>query len=215
MSLDLPRGCVPAQAILTVGPDLIQIRQRQNQRRVSKDGLEHGGDPMHDPALPEVVVGHEDAAGRERRLDVAKGLLGEQEALEPDAAVAAVKNERVHQAIDDQVILSIGPLQDPSPIVQVHVDSWIVVGPLRMVLRAQPVNDRVDLNGVDVRHVVSQGMRHVVAGPGPDNQDLFEWLIAGVTLEQMDQRVHHPTRIPGVHALVVDVTDEILRPSVW
>ena len=75
-------------------------------------GAEHLGHhrrhPLHDPALPQVIVRHEHAAGLEDPCDVGERLLGEQEALQADVRVAAVQDQRVDQRIDDQVVLPVG-----------------------------------------------------------------------------------------------------------
>ena len=91
-------------AQIVVGADDRPIRHRHDKRRRAENPLGQLRQPADHPALAVQVVHHEDAAGLELGLDVAKRLLGEQEALEPDARIARVQRQRIDQRIDDQVV---------------------------------------------------------------------------------------------------------------
>ena len=93
--------------------------------------------PADDPALAVEVVHREHAAGLELGLDVAKRLLGEQEALEAEARIARVQDQRVDQRVADQVVLPVGLADEAAAVVEVDRDPRVVVGPVGMMASAR------------------------------------------------------------------------------
>ena len=120
---------------------------------------------------------------------VVERLLGEQVALEPDVAVAAVQDERIDQRVDDQVVLLVGRLQEVAAVVQVHDDARIVVGAVGMIALAEALDHRIDLDRVDARGAPREGAADVVARAGADDQHLAERRPPAVAIEQVRQRV--------------------------
>ena len=66
--------------------------------------------------LPVRVVHDEGTAGLEMCLHVAKCLLGEQEALEPDAGIARMKRQRIDKCIHDQIIFRLALAEEPAAV---------------------------------------------------------------------------------------------------
>ena len=111
--------------------------------------------PAHDPSLPVEVVHREHAAGLELGLDVAKGLLGEQEALEADARIARMQGQRIDERVTDQVVACGGLADEAAAVVEVNRDPRVAVGPVGMMQPTQLVDHRVDLDGVDMAGAVA------------------------------------------------------------
>ena len=118
-----PPGCRPARS------------RRRGASRGRSAGAEHllrqRGQAADDPALAEGVVHHERPARLELRLDVAERLLGEQEALQPEAGIPRVEHERIDQRVRRQVILPAGRLDEAAAVVEVSGDPAVGVGAVR------------------------------------------------------------------------------------
>ena len=98
------------------------------------------------------------------------GLLREEVALESQRGLAAHQRERVRQREQDHVVAGLRPLKKGASVVDVGAHPRILVGVIRMQPSTEPVQDRVDLDGVHVLRALAQGHGHVVPRPGSDDQ---------------------------------------------
>ncbi len=98
------------------------------------------------------------------------GLQGEQIALEPQRTRPGHERQRVGQREQDQVVLLIGLLQERTAVVDVHADPGVLIGVIGIVLRAEALQRRVDLDRVDVRRALRQRDGDIGARAGADDQ---------------------------------------------
>ena len=103
--------------------DLFLIRESQHERLGPKRFCQLPVQPAHNPPFAEQVVHKEKAAGPEVAAHVRKGLARKQKALQAKIAVTAVQHQRVHQGVDDQVVLPIAGPQKVAAVVQVRRDA--------------------------------------------------------------------------------------------
>ena len=151
-----------------------RARQVEDDRVAGAERLlEHRVERDDDPALAEVVVHDEHAARLEALADVGERLCREQVALEPDVAVAAVQHQRIDQRVDDQVVLlRWSSCRKLRPSSRCTVDARIRVGLVGMIAPAEPLDHRIDLDGIDARGAPLQRAADVVAGAGADDEHL-------------------------------------------
>ena len=140
-------------------------------------GVERGAQfvaqPGGDPALAKEVVNRRDARWLQHTPHVAKRLGREQVALESQVAVAGLQHQRVDQSEDDQIVLLGRRLaQEVAPVVQLQGHARIGIGSIRMMLGAEPLNDRVDFDRVDpsIGRTPLQCSRQIVARTGADDE---------------------------------------------
>ena len=115
------------------------------------------------------------------------GLLGEEVTLEANRTLAQYDGERIRERQQDEVPLAVGPLEERTAVVDVHVDPVVGVRLARVVGPGQVQDDRVDLDGVDPFGAVAEGDRHVVAGACADDEHVAH-LFRGP--EVVDEVVH-------------------------
>ena len=84
-----------------------------------------------------------------------------------------------------------------------------------MVAPADPLDDRIDLDGIDALGAPHQRAADVVAGAGADDQHVAEGVAAGVAVQQVRQRIRGKARVQRLHLLVADQVDAnqpLVRP---
>ncbi len=157
---------------LTVaGFDLCLIGQRNDHGFHAEDFLRHLRQPRDDPALAIVVVHHEQAARFHLRAHVRERFLREEKTLQPQARIAGVQHERIHQRVEREIVLARRVAHEAAAVVEIAGDvRGVVVGPVGMILRADAADARVDLHGVDVLHAGRQRGGHVVARTRADDE---------------------------------------------
>lgn len=116
-----------------------------------------------------------------------------------------MQHERVDQRIDGEVILTVRLAHECAAVIQVDRYSLVIVGVIRMILPADLVDDRVDLNRVDMFGPMRQRTLDVIARAGPDDQHILERPSPGVAIEQMRQDIRRPRLVDLVHRLMADV----------
>jgi hypothetical protein len=72
-------------------------------------------------------------------------------------------------------------------------------------VRAQLIQLRIDLHRVDVLGAHVEGVRDVVAGPGPDYEDIIQRVANSVHQARRGARPHPPC---GHAALLYEITDD-------
>ena len=173
--------------------DHLLVRQRETSGLRPEDLLGHLRQPADDPALAVEVVHREHAAGLEPRLDVAERLLGEQEALQPEARIARVQHQRIDQGVDDQVVLAVGLADEAAAVVEVDRDPRVVVRAVRDG-RSRPsslMTGSISTASTCLAPVPERG-GDVVARAGADDQHVVERRAAGVAVQQVRQHVGRP-----------------------
>jgi hypothetical protein len=98
-----------------------------------------------------------------------------------------------------------GLLQVGAAVVDVHAHPRVLVGPVGVVVPTQLGEDRVDLDSVDVLGPLGQGGGHVVAGAGPDHQDVVEAAGLQVPVGEEVEGQDLVQRVDRVDGLVRDV----------
>ena len=142
---------------------------------VPEAGLDRVGQPVAEPGRAVVVVhGEQPVARVQVRLRRLHRLEREQVALQPERGLPGHQGQRVGQREQDHVVLRVRLLQEGPAVVDVHGDPGILVGMVRVQPPAQLVELGIDLHRVDVLGAVQQGVGHVVAGTGADDQDVVQ-----------------------------------------
>ena len=112
------------------------------------------------------------------RLQVVPDLLhrvaGEQVALEPKRRLTGEDRERVGDRVEDEVVAAIGVVEEGPAVLDVHGDPRVLVRMIRMAVAAEPIQERIDLHGVDALGAVRQRDRDVVAAAGADDEHVRE-----------------------------------------
>ena len=182
--------------------------------------------PVAKPWRPVVVVHGEQAVSRVQvGLGRFHGLEGEQVAFQPQRGLPSHQGQRVGQGEQDHVVLGVRLLQEGPAVVDVHGDPGILVRMIRVQPLAQLVKLGIDLYRVDVLGALQEGVRHVVAGSGADDQDVAErvaWCVQirlGVDLLQLagrdDVLVRDPVDVDGIPIAGLDHRDAVVgRPDV-
>ena len=115
-----------------------------------------------------------------------------------------MQHQRIDQREDNQIVLAAGGTQEVPAVRQVHLHARILVGPVRVVVPAETLDDRVDLDGIDAR--IGRGPRqraaHVVAGPRPDDENIVERRLGCVPVQQVGNRVAGERILTADHILV-------------
>ena len=82
--------------------------------------------------------------------------------------------ERVRDRIQHEVVPPLGVVQERSSVLDVHGHPRILIRAVGVKVAAQPIEERVDLDGVDVSGSSRQSDRNVIAAAGPDDQHVVE-----------------------------------------
>ena len=153
-----------------------------------------------------VVVVHREGAARPEELAHRRHRLGgEEEVLEPQAALAGEQGERVGQGEQDQVVLTLLSLDKGPAVVDMDRHPGVLVRMARVVARAEVLDDRVDLDRIDVLGAVGQRDRDVVAVPGSDDEDSVERRLVDVPVREGVERLEVEQGLDVVGGLVGDV----------
>ena len=147
-------------------------------------------------------------SGLQVRSDLAQRLFGEQIALEPERRLPREHGERVRDGEQDEVVPSIGVVEEGTTILDVHGHPRVLVRMVRVEVTSQSIDQRVDLDGVHVRRPLGESDGDVVAAARADDQDIGEWILrrTHVRLEPellVGRHVRHrhdPLVGPAVHA---------------
>ena len=167
--------------------------------RLSVDIRERARVAVAEPRLV-VVVHRECSAGLEQLLHAFHRLLGEEVVLEPQHALPCEERERVGQREDDQVVAVVCVLHVGAAIVDVFRHARVLPRMIRVVLTAEPLDLRVDLDCVDVLRAFRERDRDVVAVTGADDQDVVELL--RVTVREEVETLDLAQRLDAVRRLV-------------
>ena len=146
-------GGVPLGRAATRGPSAsaaMTLLVDAQQRLASRTRPEHVGELGHQPVLPVVVVEHEDAVSGEVVATAAKACSVNRKDSRRRLAVCADQRQRVGQREDDQVVLLVGAAQEGAAVVDVARDARVLVGLVGVLVDADLLDARVDLDGVDV-----------------------------------------------------------------
>ena len=188
--------------------DARAVRQRQHERIVRAEHFRQTFvQARHDPALAKIVVDDELPAGLEMSAHVRERLAREQVTLKPYVAVAAVQHQRIHERIDDHVILALGGAQKIAAIVQMYFDARVLIGLVRMVRPTETIDDRIDLDRVHMTCAPLQGATHIVARASADDEHVGVGRAACVAVQEMRQRVSRKVLGARHHLLVIDQVD--------
>ena len=109
------------------------------------------------------MVHRHDAVRGQVVADLTDGFLGEQEALEPQRGLARERGEGVRDREEHQVERPIGVVQERSAVLDVRRHPGVLVRPVRVQVASQAVQQRVDLDRVDVVGPLGQCDGDVVA----------------------------------------------------
>ena len=101
-------------------------------------------------------------------------LSGEQVALEPEARLARDQCERVGKGEEDEVVPTVGALEERAPVVDVDVHPRVAVRMIRVQLLPQLVEAWVDLDSIDPPRTALERAGDVVAGSRAHDQHLIE-----------------------------------------
>ena len=125
-------------------------------------------------------------------LMILKRLLCEQKALQPQARITGMQHERIHQRVLDQVVLLVRFAGEAPAVIKVDRHPGVVVRMQRMIAAANFVQNRLDLDGVDVADLAGERCGNVVAGARADDHDVVKGTAAGVAVEQVGQQYAPP-----------------------
>jgi len=164
------------------GFELVEVGHADDGGLAAENALRHRGYPLDDPSLTEIVIRYEDAAWLEHALNVLKRLLREQIAFEADIRIAAVQDQRIHQGIDGEIIFALGRSQEMPAVIDVSRHARVLIGMVRIPVDADTLNDRIDLDGIDVANSEVKRVIDVVAGARADDQLLLERRTSGALL---------------------------------
>ena len=184
------------------------------QARARAEGLRQRRRVPSEHVWPVVVVHGERAFGFEVGPHGLEGFSREQEALEPQRSLPRDQDERVRKSEEDEVILPIAPLEERSAILDVITDPRVLIGPVRVALSTEPLEDRVDLDGVDVPRASGEREGDVVAGAGPDDEHLVQRVVRDVTIRVAVEGLFLHQILHGPDGLVWAPVHEDRRSSV-
>ena len=160
---------------------------------------ERAGVAIAQPAL--VVVVHRECPARpQERPHVLHRLLREQVVLQPQHALPRKQRQRIRQREHDQVVLAVRVLRKRAAVVDVDADAPARIRVVRVVLAPEPLDLRVDLDGVDVLRALRERDRDVVPVAGSHDELVVRGaadVAVGKEVEGLDpmQRAH---RIRGL-----------------
>ena len=149
--------------------------------------------------------------GFSTRLMSSNACCGEKIALEPDVGVAAVENERIHQRIDDEIVLTLGSSKEMPSVVEMTLDARVVVRPVGILGDADSLDLRIDFDRVDMPRPITQCMVDVIAGSCADDQHVLEGRSAGRSVEQVDKGIRGAALVERDDLLVADIVDRDLQ----
>ena len=109
-------------------------------------------------------------------------------------------DERIHH----QVVFSFGAPEKMSAIVQMRGNTSVLVWTVRMIMDADVLNDRVDLDSVDTVGAKPQCVGDVIARTRSDHQYIAKGGAAAVSLQQMDEGIGSAFRREWDHSLMRD-----------
>ena len=169
----------------------------RHQRLLVEDIAHHGGQFLHQPVLPVVVVEHHHPVAAQVRARRGNGVLGEQEAFQTQAGVARGERQGVGQGENNQIIVLGRILQETAAIIDDHVHPRAAVGFIRV---ERGINldrcDRIDPSG--------QREGGVRAGPGSKNERVVERPAAEDAVDLLVERLPVLT---GNHRLMRGAVD--------
>ena len=132
--------------------------------------IEGARQTIREPLFSVEVVHHERSTRREMSASRLERLLREEVALEADRRLPGHERERVGKREDDEVVGSVRALQEGTTIRDDAGHPRVIVWVFGMVLDADRLDLRIDLDGVDVLRSLPKRDRHIVAVPGADNE---------------------------------------------
>jgi len=115
-----------------------------------------------------------------------------QVALKPQRGLPGHKGQRVREGEQDHVVPAARLLQEGPAVVDVNGDPGTLVGVVGVQVRAQLIQLRIDLHRVDVLGAHVEGVRDVVAGPGPDYEDIIQRVAGGAHVRYRVGLAHLP-----------------------
>ena len=176
----------------------------RHQRLLVEDIARHGGQFLHQPVLPVVVVEHHHPVAAQVRARRGDGVLGEQEAFQTQAGVVGGERQGVGQGENNQIIVLGRILQETAPIIDDHVHPRTAVGFIRVELSAKLLDRGINLDRCDRINAILQSERRVRAGPGSKNERVVERPAAEDAVDLLVERL--PV-LPGNHRLVPGAVD--------
>src|SRR5205085_7286701 len=117
---------------------------------------------------------NQDSIRREGSSRSVERVLGEKKTFEPQIRDAGSESERIRQREDDEIVLPDGIAEKNAAIVVHQLDARIGIRPIGVQLRAELLNDRIDLDGGDLLHVVGECCRRIGAGPCAENERVLK-----------------------------------------
>ena len=170
-----PRGAVQTLGILadrhrresaTLGAVGIELGGVEARRRAER-ALQRGGQAIHEPVHPVVVVDGEHTARLQVLAHGLERLFGEEVALEPDRRLSTHERQGIGEGEENQVVLLLGALQERPTIVRDAADARILVRVVGMELCTELLELRIDVHGVDVAGALQERDRDVATAAGP------------------------------------------------
>ena len=95
-----------------------------------------------------------------------------------------------------------------APIVEMSDYPCVLIGPVGVISNADVLDYRVNLDPIDPVRTKAQRVRYVVARSCADDQNVLEWRTAGLSLQQVNQRIGGGANVEGHHCLMTDVVDD-------
>ena len=183
---------------------------------MSKGVGQRGGVAVDEPALAVQVVHREDAVVGEVIAIRLGRLLREEVTLQTNGRCTLYEGERVGQREKDEVPVLVGSLEVGAAVVDVRVDTWIVVRTVGMVLLGEIEQAVIDLDRVYMLCTVLQRHRDVVTATGSDHEEivhrsigcqvlvhrLVDRPVGGACLEPVRYTVDENLSAVVVHAVV-------------
>ncbi len=112
------------------------------------------------------------------------GLAREEVALEPEGALSAHERQRVGQGEQDQVVRPIAPLEERPTVIDVDGHARVLIRTRGVLVPAGPLEDGIDLDGVDRGGSLRQGVRHVVAAARAHDQHIADGSVTEVRVRE-------------------------------
>ena len=169
-----------------------------------EDVAHHGGQFLHQPILPVVVVEHHHPVAAQVRARRGNGVLGEQEAFQTQAGVARGERQGVGQGENNQIIVLGRILQETAAIIDDHVHPRAAVGFIRVELSAKMLDRGINLDCRDRIDPIGQREGGVRAGPGSKNERVVERAAAEDAVDLLVERLPVLT---GHHRLMRGAVD--------
>ena len=159
------------------GQDRLRPSQRAGLAAVDArrmpERLRERGRVAFEHIRPVVVVHGERSTLLQVIADRTHRLQREQVALQTEPALPRDERQRVGQGEQDEVVASVGPLQERPAVVDVDRHPRVLVRMLRMQVAAEPLQHGIDLHRIDVLRAVGERQGDVVPAAGPDDQDVL------------------------------------------